>query len=225
MLTCAGLWSRYASRTMRPPFSPRTTSQLQLLRRGSPSIRSRAVARKSGPRITADSFSKVASGIQNVALVLGLAVGGWWALSTFVFQNPAFYERGSEALGYEPDLVKVELSLEPLTRDLRLFEVTLTVTNASKTLAQSLVPEDLDVLYFQPGQAMASRATYSSLPSTRMSFAVPPSESRALRYLAQFPRDGVYVVEVDVCRRWGQSCLAEKYIAVGIPNPSASAVR
>ena len=165
--------------------------------------------------MNAESFSKITSGIQSIAVVIALVVGGWWALKTFTYQNPAFYEWGFQQLGYDPRIIKTELSLENLNPPKRQYEITLTLTSASKTLFQTLRAEDIEVLYFHPGQTTPMHATFSSLSSPHTVTHVPVLESRQIRFLAEFPEDGVYVVETDLCKRNpGNNCLAQKYVSV-----------
>src|ERR1700692_880700 len=61
-----------------------------------------------------ESFSKISSRIQSLAVVIGLMIGAWWALKTYIFQNPAYYEQGVEVAGREPDVIRVDLSLVAL---------------------------------------------------------------------------------------------------------------
>ena len=164
--------------------------------------------------MNSESFSKIASGIQSIAVVIGLVIGGWWALKTFIFQNPAFYEQGSEVAGWEPELIKADLSLERLNALKRQYEITLTLTNESKTLREGVMAEDVEVLYFRPTEKTAIRATFSSLSSTHTLIDVPVSESRQLRFLAEFPHDGVYIVEVNLGKKFGNNCLSQKYVSV-----------
>jgi hypothetical protein len=45
-----------------------------------------------GPHFNCNLASQgVTAGIQSIAVVICLLVGGWWTLKTFVFQNPAYY--------------------------------------------------------------------------------------------------------------------------------------
>jgi hypothetical protein len=164
--------------------------------------------------MSAETFSKIAGGIQSIAVVIGLIVGGWWALMTFVFQNPAFYEQGIEATGYEPEFLKVALSLEALNLAKRQYEVTLTVTNLSKTHRQAVMAQEVEVLYFQPNDGTAKRAMFSSLSSPQSSIQVPVSDTQQIRFFAEFPKDGVYVVEANPCKKFGHSCVTQKYISV-----------
>ena len=43
---------------------------------------------------------------------------------------------------------------------------------------------------------------------------VPTSDSREIRFFAEFPDDGLYVVETDLCKRFGGNCVAQKYISI-----------
>ena len=161
-----------------------------------------------------EQFSKVASGIQSIAVVVSLLIGGWWALTTFVYQNPAFNEGGAEVAGFEPDFITTELQVKTLSTSRRAYEVTMTVTNLSSSLNQLLFPERMQVVFFQLNSPESSYATFESRSSTGTAIEVPTSESRDIHFLAEFPEDGIYVVEVNLCREFGSNCPVQRYVAV-----------
>lgn len=142
--------------------------------------------------MNADNFSKIASGVQNIAVAIGLAIGAWWALQTFLFQNPAFYEQGTEVVGRTPTAVKVEIDVEPLDQITRSYEVRLTVTNSSKTLSQVVSAKGIDVVLFKPGETTVGHAKFFTSESNVSGLVIPTSESRVLRLFTQFPSDGIF---------------------------------
>ncbi|CAN7790977.1 hypothetical protein LJR034_009108 [Caballeronia sp. LjRoot34] len=156
-----------------------------------------------------ESFSKISSGIQSLAVVIGLMIGAWWALHTYIFQNPAYYERGGEVAGREPDVIRVDLSLVALDPVVRQYQVTLTVHNASKNLSQALNPALIELAFFKPNEKETYTAQFTSRLSPDPGTSVPPGESRDFRYLAEFPSDGSYILETDICKQWRQNCLSQ----------------
>jgi hypothetical protein len=161
-----------------------------------------------------ESFSKFSSGVQNLAVVIGLIVGALWALQTFAFQNPVFREKGSEIAGFEPEVVRSVLTLVPLNQVLRQYEVTLTVSNASKTLSQIVHPNLVDITFFKPGEKETYAARFISRPISKSGIYVPVGESRDFRYLVEFPSDGSYILETNICQDWGHNCLTQKMVYV-----------
>ena len=159
-----------------------------------------------------DSFSKFASGVQNIAVVVGLVIGGWWALKTFVFQNPAFYESGGEVAGREPEVIRAQLSVETLDAHTRSYEIVLSVHNANKTLSQIVQPSEIEVFFFEQGEIKQGRARFSSTQQVSSGVRIPTQESREFRFFVSFPRDGVYIVESNVCAKHSHNCLAQRYV-------------
>lgn len=162
--------------------------------------------------MNADTFSKIASGLQNIAVVIGFCIGGWWALETFIFQYPAFYTKGGESAGNTPEAVKVEIDAAPLDQSTRQYEILLTVTNSSKTSSQVVLAEDLDVIFFKPGETAAGHAKFMTSLSVE-EITVPVNESRVIHLFGQFPSDGIFVVEANLCKSLGTNCLAQKYVS------------
>lgn len=185
--------------------------------------------------MTAEKFSQIASGVQSIAVVIGLVVGGVWAFLTLVVQNPLIdwsATVGGETFGDDRMNSKAELSLEKLDPLKRQYEITLTLTNTSKSLYQSITFEDehtkslietgsrthrgryLEIIYFLLGQTRRQVASFSSQLSPETTIFVPPLESRQVRFLAEFPSDGVYIVETNFCPFEGKECLVQKYVSV-----------
>lgn len=170
--------------------------------------------------MNADTFSKIASGVQSVAVVVGLATGGWWALKTFVFQNPTFYGNGVEVAGRTPEAIKVEIEAEQLDQATRTYELRLTISNSSKTLSQAVPFQNVDLVFFKPGEATVSHAKFATSQLDEKGLVVPASENRILRFLGQFPSDGIFVLEANPCKRLGTNCFAQKYVSIKAANPS-----
>jgi hypothetical protein len=165
--------------------------------------------------MNAETFSKIASGIQSIAVVVGLAVGGWWALNTFIFQNPTFYEKGGEVVGRTSEVVNVDIDAVPLDAVKRIYEIRLKITNSSKTISQIIPLEYIDVVFFKPGDAIIGHAKFFTSISDEHGFEVPTSESRVIHLLGKFPGDGVYLIEADLSKFYRRNCLAQKYISIG----------
>lgn len=157
-------------------------------------------------------FSDVASGVQSIVVALGVVIGGWWTLKTFVFQNPAFYEQGFELVGNEAEFVRVSISAEPLGG--RKYALAVAVANSSRSLKQIITLRYADIFYSRVGSNSIAHASVLTRLPGEPSIDVPPSDSRELHYYVEFPEDGVYLVEVDLCRHLSSNCLAQKYVAV-----------
>lgn len=171
-----------------------------------------------------DSFSKLSAGIQSLAVVIGLMIGAWWALQTFIFQNPAYYEQGREVVGAEPDFVRADLSVLPLDQVTRQYEVTLTVHNASKTLSQLVKPDLFVITFFKPTEKETHTAHFMSRSNFDAEIDVPAGESRDFRYLAEFPGDGTYILEINLCEEQHHNCLAQKMVHVSPKEINAASL-
>jgi hypothetical protein len=111
--------------------------------------------------------------------------------------------------------VNATLFAERLGATGRDYAVTLTVANSSKTWGQLVWGARTKIIYFQPGDDKSYQALFFSTLPSQPAMEVPPLQSRQLQFLATFPDDGVYVLEVDLCRQFGGNCLVQKYISVG----------
>ena len=184
--------------------------------------------------MTAEKFSQIASGVQSIAVVIGLVVGGVWAFLTLVVQNPLI--DWSATVGGNIRRRSNELEGRAVSGKASSAKASvrnqLTLTNTSKSLYQSITFEDehtkslietgsrthrgryLEIIYFLLGQTRRQVASFSSQLSPETTIFVPPLESRQVRFLAEFPSDGVYIVETNFCPFEGKECLVQKYVSV-----------
>jgi hypothetical protein len=169
-----------------------------------------------------DTFSKFTSGLQNIAVIAGLAIGGWWSLQTFVFQNPSFIEQGGEVIGVEPEAVNVDMNVSAIDEPHLQYEAVVVITNSSKTRKQVLRISDnmhtnidaYNITVFSVNDKTQAEIQFVSTLTDHID--VPAVNSRQLHYLINFPKAGIYLVEVDFCKKMGKgSCLAQKYILAG----------
>ena len=172
-------------------------------------------------KINSETFSNISSGVQSIAVTIGLIIGGWWALQTFIFQNPAFYERGSQVAGIEPDSIKAEISLKALDAAEGHYEATLTISNNSKTHAQVLRTESATLTLMRSGSPAKSEIQFQSANQSDVIARIPAQENREIHFLLQFAEPGVYLVENNVCAIFGETCLAQRYVSVRDLKPGS----
>lgn len=164
--------------------------------------------------MTAETFQKITAAIQSIAVTIGLVVGGWWALKTFIYQNPAFYETGVMPGGIEGSLLKGTLEVNAINKQKRQYEITLNLLNESKTHTQIVNYGDLEVLLSSDQKENPTAANFMSNASISEGMQIPPQESRDFKFLATLEKPGTYLVEANPCRKHSNDCLMQRYITV-----------
>ncbi len=177
-------------------------------------------------------FSHIASGIQSIVLSIAVIVGGWWAMQTFVFQNPSFYEEGGMVAGSEKEFVSGSIEVFTLSEYERIFEVKVEIKNRSSQFAQSVqlsaIPlfvsrvrqsengaSDLE----EPFKIYAITANNDSGIDSEIgirlrSLLVAKMQTRDVLFLLNIPEPGVYLVEFNPCQSMQESCIIQRYIHV-----------
>ena len=159
-------------------------------------------------------MSEISSIIQNFAVVASLIVGGYWAYKTYIFQNPAFYETGSQAMGREVESMDGKIDVKLLSETERLYEIELSINNFSKTLDQLLNYDRLNVFYQKLGGKEKKQLEFKSILQANEGFWIPKEQSRKLKLLVEFPEPGTYLIEANLCERFLIDCIFQKYVHV-----------
>jgi hypothetical protein len=164
-----------------------------------------------------ESLSQITTVIQNVAVVIGLLIGGWWAKETFIHQNPAFYEKGVMVAGLEGAQIIGDIAIEQISRSEPYHEVTVELRNLSPTHDQIIHTEDNPIVFAKiKGEKKDNKkieSTFITL-NNEISMIIPASQSRKFRALVRFPEKGIYLVEYNPCARFRSDCLLQKYINI-----------
>ena len=165
-------------------------------------------------------FADISAGLQSLAIIVSLVIGGYWTLRTFVFQNPTIVERGSEVAGHEPEVIKQTLSFSKLDGAKRQYAIILSISNSSKVLTQSINARIVDIAFSRPGQPVIGHAKFISAIDEDAPYRVPVSEAREIPFLVEFPTSGTYLVETDICHILNEACPVQRYIFVGDESPT-----
>ncbi len=173
--------------------------------------------------LKSEIFSNLASGLQNLAVIISLFISAMWAYRIFVYQNPAFYETGTEFIGVDKRNISGDIKLVLLDKKISAYVVILELKNHSKTHSQIFPYPFININYThlrdkngKPDYTDKSgqSATFNSHLIVGNGLLIPAMGSSIYKAFIDFEKEGIYLVESNPCMAMKTDCLIQTYVLV-----------
>jgi len=171
----------------------------------------------------AETFQQVTAAVQSIAVVIAALIGGWWALRTYVFEHPKFYEEGTEVAGVP---ITGTIAAEQLAAPSKSRVLSVRVILSHKSHLTELVRLsgnpvwaariDSEKKPSSPVRGFAIQIDSAGNQSPRPTAAIPPGEQTSVVFAVPVTEPGLYLLQSDPCAegRSVQSCLIQSHVAV-----------
>ena len=162
-----------------------------------------------------EKISHITTIVQNIAVIVGLVIGGWWATKTFIFENPRFYETGLMAAGYENSLILGEITANKIGKS-DYYKVSVLLKNTHKTHDLATSKEIPIVISKIEGGMVTEKVIEKHFISNNESLKIiaPVGGVKEYKTLVKFPEKGVYLIEYNPCGSRNTLCLIQEIINI-----------
>lgn len=172
----------------------------------------------------AETFQQLATGVQSIAVIIAAIIGAWWALRTYVFEHPKFYEEGGEVASV-PFMCAIETEQMSTSSRSRLVSVRVTLSHKSHLTEGVLLSQNPLRASLVDGKPLKQPAVLLSYAETidkdgkrvpRQSVDVPPEQQATIVFAFSPPEPGLYLIQFDPCARGRvlRQCIIQKYVSV-----------
>jgi hypothetical protein len=167
--------------------------------------------------------TQIASVLQSIAVMIAACVGGWWAVRTYEFEHPRFYEEGIEAAGV-PLFGSIEVGQISGSTNPRVIPVRVTLEHSGHlTEIVALNNNPLWAAYITPAGQVAPLpiSVHAMLvdpdsASIQPNVLIPPSQKISVICALPVQKPGLYLLQFDPCAggRWRRSCVLQQHLII-----------